>query len=134
MKYTELKNKTYRSYKKIKQVYCPYMKTTVVFNAKGFWHMIYTGRNEKRDISTQKLRFILLKKAVAVIRITTTLQEYEKEPRIEYHGFIAIIDNWKIKVIVKKIGNGALFFWSVIPNWRTRRKEKFLFKGDMEKD
>ena len=81
------------------------------------------------------MRFNLIQKAVCVIRLTTTLQEYEKTHNTLYYGFIAIIDGWKIKVIVKKVGNGAPFFWSVIPNWITNRKrDKFFYKGNMEKD
>ena len=97
--------------------------------------MIYTGRNEKRDLSSQKLRLTLLTKAIEVIKITTTLQEYEKTQNIQYYGFIAIIDSWKIKVIVKRNGDGPPFFWSVIPNWVTNHKrDRLLHKGNMEKD
>lgn len=35
---------------------------------------------------------------------------------------------------VKVIKVTTTLFWSVIPNWRTRQKEKIFFKGDMEKD
>ena len=150
MKHQYLRNNAYKKYKKIGTVYCPYLKTNVVFNSKGFRHMIYKGGGKKRDEDSQILRFILLDKAVNVLSITTTLQEYQSESlemlvkehgkhiskivTIVYFGFIAIIENFKFKVIVKKIGNGHLFFWSVIPNWRTRRKEKIFFKGNMEDD
>ena len=134
-KNNQLKNKTFRYYKKINRLHCPYLKTKVKFTGRGFWHMIYTGRNEKRDNKSQELRFKLLKKAVEVIRLTTTLQEYEETSGIKYYGFIAIVDGWKIKIIVKQVGNGAPFFWSVIPNWVTNRKrDRLLHKGDMEKD
>lgn len=150
MKYNYLKNKTYKSYKKIKRIYCPYLKTDVVFNSNGFRHLIYKSGDKKRDEQSQIMRFTLIGKAVDVLKITTTLQEYQSESRemlvveheqkvskivtVIYFGFIALLDNWKFKVIVKKIGNGHLFFWSVIPNWRTRRKEKVFFKGNMEDD
>jgi len=138
MTYEQAKNKTYREYKKIDKIYCPYFKTDVVFNSKGFWHIVYTARNKKRDGKTQELRFRLLDKAVKILKITTTLQEYEQNAKICYYGFIAIINNWKLKVIIKKQGNGQLYFWSVIPNWRTRgradKKIRELFKGSMGKD
>jgi hypothetical protein len=79
----------------------------------------------------------LLPLAVKIISLTTTLQEFEllKKQRITYYGFIAIVDGWKIKVIVKKVGNGKPYFYSVIPNWVTNRKrDKSLFKGNMERD
>lgn len=140
MTYEQAKNKSYHEYKKIDKIYCPYLKTEVVFNSKGFWHIIYTARNKKRDKKTQQFRFQLLNKAVKVLKVTTTLQEYEQDvaKRIHYYGFIAIIDSWKLKVIVKKRGTGQPYFWSIIPNWHTRRradkKIRILSKGSMEKD
>lgn len=137
MKYKELRNQTYKKYKRTKKVYCPYLKAKVVFSSRGFWHIIYSSRNKKRNIRSQKLRLRLLPIAIKIISLTATLQEIEidKKRRRTYYGFIAIVDNWKVKVIVKKEGNGRPFFWSVIPNWITNRKrDKLLFRGNMEVD
>lgn len=135
--YQQIKNKTYRYYKKIRTVKCPYLKTEVKFNSQGFWHLIYTGRNVKRPEKTQILRFQLLTKAVNLLSITTTMQEFEyrKSTKTAYFGFIAILNNWKIKTIVKKKDKGTYIFYSVIPNWVTNiKRDKRLCKGDMEKD
>jgi hypothetical protein len=135
--YHKIKDQGYLNYKTIGQRLCPYLKQKVTFNSKGFWHIIYSGRNKKRDLKTQQLRFRLLPLAVKIVSLTTTLQEFEllKKQRITYYGFIAIVDGWKIKVIVKKVGNGKPYFYSVIPNWVTNRKrDKSLFKGNMERD
>ena len=135
--YPKIKNQAYRSYKAVRQVRCPYLKQKVAFTGRGFWHIIYSARNNKRDLKTQQLRFRLLPLAVKVISLTATLQELEilKKQRVTYYGFIAIVDGWKIKVIVKKVGNGKPYFYSVIPNWVTNRKrDKLLHKGDMQKD
>lgn len=137
--YSSCKNKAYRDYKKIVGVYCPYLKQTVRFNSKGFWHIIYRSRNKKRDIKNQLMRFKLLSNSVQVIQKSHTLQEYEKSKKlgehIQYFGFIAIIAGWKIKVIVKKRGKGAPLFWSVIPNWITNKKrDRVLYKGNLEED
>jgi len=95
-----------------------------------------------------------LNKVKKLLLETTTIQEYDSFTRetmvedhnikvakilkTEYFGYIAIIDGWKIKVIVKKIGNGNPFFWSVIPNWVTNRRDKgkkyVNFKGNLEED
>ena len=128
MNYKQLKNKTYKNYKKIKRVYCPYLKKDVIFNSQGFWHLIYTGRNEKRDQKNQILRFQLLPKAVQLLSLTTTLQEFENRKEIKtcYYGFIAILKDWKMKIVVKN---------SVIPNWVTNvKRDRRLCKGDMERD
>lgn len=135
--YHKIKNLAYRNYKAVGRIYCPYLKQEVIFNSKGFWHIIYSARNKKRDLKTQLLRFRLLPLAIKVISLTATLQEIEmlKQRRIIYYGFIAIVDDWKIKVIVKKVGNGKPYFYSVIPNWVTNRKrDRSLSKGNMERD
>ena len=133
--YNKLKNQAYKKYKGIEEVYCPYLKTQVRFNSKGFWH---TGRNKKRLRPVQLLRFKLLLFAVKLLKITATLQEIEtiRKKRRVYYGFIAIISGWKIKVIVKKTGKGKPIFWSIIPNWTTNKKRDrlLLHKGDMESD
>ena len=94
-------------------------------------------------------------KASKLLKITTTVQEQDsykstikvkefgervKRTKVmQYYGFIAIIDGWKVKVIVKKIGNGEPFFWSIIPNWVTNKKrdlgKKYInFSGNLESD
>ena len=99
------------------------------------------------------MRFRLLSKARKLLTLTNTMQEYDehtgelpmkdhgkkvlKVVRLEFFGYIAIIDGWKIKVIVRKDGNGKPYFWSVIPNWVTNKKrdEKFLhYSGNLEED
>jgi hypothetical protein len=153
--YRKIKNRAYREYKAVGQVRCPYLNREIVFNSAGFRHLIYKGGNIKRDSATQMLRFRLIRKAAALLAITATVQEKDlykskiyikkhgrriKQPKsILYLGFIAIIDGWKIKVIVKKIGEGNYFFWSVIPNWVTNRKrdrgKKYVnFTGNLEED
>ena len=139
--YTRIKNQAYRKYKRIKKVYCPCLKTKVSFNSKGFWHIIYRSRNKKRDVKSQILRFKLLDKAAQLVKLSHTLQEYQEVRRgrkknIRYYAFIGILDEWKIKVIVKQVGNARPLFWSVIPNWRTgkRDRRRYLYKGNLEAD
>jgi len=153
--YLNQKNKTYKQYKKIRQVFCPYLKTNVIFNSNGFRHLIHKNKSKKRDERTQLFRFKLLHLAPKLIRLTSTLQEEDsyislisvkdhrknlnRKKKVQYLGFIAIIDGWKIKVIVKKIGKGEYFFWSIIPNWITSNKrdkgKKYInFSGDLESD
>jgi hypothetical protein len=55
-----------------------------------------------------------------------------------YWGLIAIIDGRKIKVILRRVGNGEIHFWSVIPAWVTNKtRDGKLFKtmkGDPNED
>lgn len=153
--YQRIKDEAHQKYLQIKEVYCPHLNSIVKFNSSGFWHIIYRAKGKKREEHSQILRFKLLDKAMKLLKLTTTTQEYDSFTRelphkdhhqkilklvqVEFFGFIAIIDGWKIKVIVKKIGNGLPFFWSVIPNWITNKKRDTTkgfvnFTGDLQED
>ncbi|MDP3792134.1 MAG: hypothetical protein Q8Q89_00150 [bacterium] len=84
--------------------------------------------------------------ALGVIKKSGTLQEYRKEPvRIgrpskggfyttkiaEYFGFVAIVGEKKIKirVIVRRIGDGNFTFWSVMPDSKLRGGQKLYDYG-----
>jgi|SRR5690606_14443902 len=153
--YLLIKNNAYKYYKQIKRVYCPHLKCYVRYNSKGFWHIIYRSEGKKREAQAQLLRFQLVPKTIKLLNLTHTIQEYDsitiestvtdhkskvkKLVKTQFFGYIAIIDGWKIKVIVKRVGNGNPFFWSVIPNWITNNKRDSLkkfqnFKGDLNHD
>lgn len=124
----ERRQKARQFYKQIGFVYCPYLTERIYFNSEGFNHLRYRGPRKERDFKVQELRYRLLYLAPRLLELTHTLQEYE-ERSFEYSkitsffGFIAILDRWKVKVIVKKTGEGRYTFWSVIPNWRTRKSD-----------
>ena len=99
-------------YKKIGEIYCPYLKKDVLFNIKGLKHIKFHQWKKARTISDQYLRFKFLKLSPEII----------------------------IKVVVKDIleTSGALYFWSVIPFWKTKKDpmtgqiEKILYEGNLE--
>ncbi len=151
--YEQIKQKAYTDYSQIKPIRCPYLKQEVSFTGKGFWHIVYRSQGKKREESAQIMRFRLLSKAVKLISRTATIQEYDsytgevpirdhgkkviKVITRQFFGYIAIIDEWKIKVIVRKDGNGKPYFWSVIPNWVTNKKRdgKYTnYTGNLEED
>jgi hypothetical protein len=100
------------------------------------------------------MRLKMLPRAIKIIGLSTTIQEYEEiikvfsikrkkkrtqeSKRVQYWGIIAIIEDRKIKVILRKIGNGQLHFWSVIPAWTTNKYRDIKFismmKGQPEED
>lgn len=86
-----IKNQAYKKYKRIGKVRCPYLKTKVAFNSKGFWHIIYRSRNQKRDVKSQILRFKLLDKAAKLIKLSHALQEYQElargKKKVRYYAF-----------------------------------------------
>jgi hypothetical protein len=58
--------------------------------------------------------------------------------KISYWGLLAVIHNRRLKVIIKKVGNGKAIFWSVIPKWKTKKFGKVIVRslssGDLEEE
>lgn len=71
-------------------------------------------------------RLSQLENAVKVLSVATTVQEKELLIQTEYSvsflGFIAIIDDNKIKVIIKKDNEGDYYFYSVMTDYVTSVK------------
>lgn len=152
--YQKLRKDSEAYYTSIECIDSPALNTKILFSASAFNHIIYKNPRNERDKKTQMLRFKLLPLAVKLIGHTNTFQEYEetiqsfkiqKEKEriwvskpVVYWGLIAIIDGRKIKVILRKVGNGEIHFWSVIPAWITNktRDGKFFktMKGDPNED
>jgi hypothetical protein len=112
-------------------VYCTYFETHITFNSDGFHHLQFSNRRE-RNKNEQNLKFSLLPLAVKIIKKSGTVQEYRtglcedgkrgrdgfmKTKNIEYWGLEAIAGDNKIKVrtILRRIGDGKIIFWSVMP-------------------
>ena len=134
--YHKMREETHAWYQTIGAIRCPALNNELVhFSAEGFNHLIYKGNRIERIKQDQVTKFKLLKKAKIILEISTTYQEYEESLRqiwkkkfkkmvqesalMHYWGFVAIINNFRIKVIARQIGNGGKHFWSVIPAWTT---------------
>ena len=105
-------------------------------------------------MADQYKRFRLLKFAPKIVEISHTLQEFFTEKRFEkqninsrwenrmiqvtYYGFVAIIDDTRVKIIIKQIEGGNKFFWSIIPFWKIKKdslgskNKKILHEGHLE--
>ena len=130
-----------------KTIYNPYLERDVIFNSDGFHHLQFSARRE-RDKREQLLKFSLLPLAFHVIKKSGTLQEYRKElitvgkkdksglcltKPVEYWGFVAIMSEKqiKIRVILRRIGDGNITFWSVMPHSKIKREsgQRFYTEG-----
>ena len=152
-KFNSVKVKAEEFYKKISKVYCPYFQENVSFNAKGLNHIKFKNWNRTRLIEDQYLRLKFLHLAVEVIKKSHTLQEFREAKgferqkinsrwerrlvEIKYYAFVAILNNVRIKVIIKEAGGGNKFFWSICPFWRQKKdrngkNKKILYDGDLE--
>lgn len=152
--YEKIRKETESYYRNLPNKICPALVVPVLFSSHGFNHLIYRKGRTERDRASQIMRFKLFSRAYDLISMTTTFQEYESTTKeftvkkykrkvsvikqVQYWGLIAIINDRKIKVILRKIGNGEVHFWSVIPAWVTNktRDGKFIrtMKGDPDSD
>lgn len=127
-------------YKKVGEVECPaFPGERVVFNAKGFSHLMYqgSGKEKSRPEKESLTRVSLIPRAVKLLKIMPLAQEeseYEVEgKRCKYWAFEAVVDDKRIKVVVRQLGNGKKHFWSVIPGWRKARFGARNAKGSLRK-
>jgi len=151
----KLKEAVKKLYSETRAVRCPYFNEDVVFSPEGYRHLLYKGRdNEKRrDKRSRFMRLKLFRLAPELLCLTKTVQEYfstshfvpikhhkkkEKVLRhVEYWGFVAILKERRIKVIVRQVHNGPKQFWSLIPNWRRGNKSHtpvIIHTGNPESD
>ena len=132
-------------YNKQKTIFNPFLQAQVILNSDGFHHLSFSDRRE-RSKEEQLLKFNLLPLALDIIKKSGTVQEYRKEPvRIgrpskdgfsttkiaEYFGFVAIVGEKKIKVrvIVRRVGDGNFTFWSVMPDSKLRGGQRLYDYG-----
>lgn len=154
-RYEALRKEAQLFYGSVGGITSPLFQKEVHFTAEGFNHILFTHPRSERNRASQVARFRLLPLAVKLIALATIYQEYEEGLKefpgehfgipmtkiqvVRYWGIIAIMSEYKIKVIVRSVGeDGALHFWSVIPGWITGklRDEKFFrgMKGNPEVD
>lgn len=131
--YPEIRKEAQELYGSFVKVHCPALDGAVHFTSEGFNHLIYERARKERDVRTQILRFDMLERAKFILETTTTYQEYEESieyQRVNRHGkfirinvvvrcwgLIAIVKKFRVKVVVRQVGNGKMEFQSVIPAW-----------------
>lgn len=115
-------------YDKIGSIFCPCLKENVTFNAKGFHHLLYEPIGTPRDIKERIHKLILFPLAVPVIKNAKKVDEERMmilpsrkksvaPKKAKYIALVAMVGknrNVKVKVILLKVGNGKLIFWSIM--------------------
>ncbi len=143
-RYKKEKERARAFYKSIDKVRCPYFGADIIFNADGFHHLQFSAERE-RPKEEQLLKFSLLNAVPHILRNAGTIQEYRHtmEPigqkrfsdgaremrEIEYWGVIAITKGERpirIKIILRRVGNGNIIFWSVMPTVKLKDGESYL--------
>lgn len=138
--FNQRKEKARNIYLAQKNIYNPYFKCEIILNSDGFHHLQFSDRRE-RNKKEQLLKFNLLPLALKVIRNSGTIQEHRKgiitiggigkdgfkqTKNVEYWAFIAIIGDSeiKIRVIIRRVGDGNFIFWSVMPDSNLKKGQK----------
>ncbi len=109
----------------------------IFFTSEGFNHLVYSAPKKMRDKRSQILRFDMLSKARFILEESTTFQEYDEEiinkrvnrkghwvlknVLVRCWGFVAIVQKFRVKVVVTQEGNGIIKFLSVAPAWFTKQ-------------
>ncbi len=138
-------------YKSFAPVKCPYFNDLVYFNAQGLEHLKFKRGGVERLQEDQYMRFKLLHIAPLIIKLSRTVQgvmstnAFERVAKngknqwemrqVMFYEFIAVIDNIRVRIVVKRVGNGNFIFWSVIPYWKNSKQgERQLFDGGLQED
>lgn len=155
-KLQKLKEYAKEEYGKIDSIHCPLFGEKIYFSNEGFKHLIYKGKDngKKRAKNEQYIRLKLFRLACKLLRATKTYQDHfatkhwikqrankrrEKILKdVEYWGILAIIDDRRIKVVIRQYSNGDKKFWGVCPKWHTKNsphtseEEIINYSGDLE--
>lgn len=150
--FEKVRNEAKRFYDTIGEVDCPYFREKISFNVAGLKHLKFKSDKVARIRSDQYPRLKLLRFAPEIIMLSRTIQGVWETKHFEririnnrtetllkpvvYYEFIAVIENVRIKVIIKEINGGQKFFWSIIPYWGINKTDskRILHSGDLEYD
>jgi hypothetical protein len=102
--------------------YCPALKSNVVFNSKGFNHLLHDGRGRFRPIGERLGRLSLLHHIIPILNSAEKPYRYvsadnskSKNKTDEYWLFKKVIyeEDILITIVVRRIGGGKHIFYSV---------------------
>ncbi|OGL83981.1 hypothetical protein A3J03_01005 [Candidatus Uhrbacteria bacterium RIFCSPLOWO2_02_FULL_46_25] len=132
--FDKVSEKASEFYVSVGEVSCPYFGEKIVFNSAGFKHLKFKSDQVARPRSEQYARLKLLTLAPQVLSLSRTVQGISHVKRFErirthsrtdtifkpvsYYEFIAVLENVRVKVVVKQIDDGQKCFWSIIPFWK----------------
>ncbi len=150
--FEEVKEKGEALYKILGEIYCPYFKEKIIFNAKGIEHLKFKSKNHARARDDQYIRLRLLHLAPKILKLSGTIQGFSERKVFElnrsnhrnekklvdvvYYEFVAVLEKVRVRIVVKKVGTAPKYFWSIIPHWKvdkTNGKRKINY-GNPEDD
>jgi hypothetical protein len=124
-----LKTSTRETYNNIEKVFCPVLKEYVIFNARGFHHLLYKPDGTARDVCEIIYKMTLFPLAVPVIKnsvgisdereieIRENRKKNTKIKKAKTYALVAVVGKRNpvsVRVIVLKIGTGNYMFLSIM--------------------
>lgn len=151
--FEKVKQEAEALYETIDNVPCPYFGgEKIAFNAKGIRHLKFKSDEKARPRLDQYARLKLLYLAPHILKLSHTVQGVWKTKQFElqkshsrwerqlkevcFYEFMAVLDNVRVKVIVKEVAGGEKHFWSIIPFWKLAPEshKRILHSGDPRQD
>lgn len=147
--FNEQKDKAREIFGRQKTIRNPYFQQDVIFNADGFHHLQFSARRE-RNRKEQLLKFRMLPLGIEIIKKSGTIQEYRKlltpigkksarngsisMKYVEYWGLVAIVGTkgLKVRAVLRRVGDGNITFWSVMPYSKIKGGVQKLFTEGIE--
>src|SRR5258708_16004899 len=147
--YQEKRERAKAIYDAHRTIQSPFFEDDIVLNSDGFHHLRYSARRE-RSKDEQVLKFTPLPLGLKILKTATTLQEYRrllspvgdvsrrdgavKMKIVEWWGFVAIFvkQDIKIRVIARRVGDGNIHFWSVMPYSKLKAGRQRMFTEGIE--
>jgi hypothetical protein len=136
--YQNKKEAAHRVYVTQPLVHSPFFNDDIMLGSEGFRHLQVSDKGE-RDKEEQIQRFSVLPLGLHVLKTATTLQSYRRRPAALYPqggGRVLkerrVVQWWcftalfvkralRLEVVVRKVGDGKLHFWSVVAQRVDRR-------------
>lgn len=100
-------------YEGVGRIYCTALATNVAFTPKGFHHLIFNGRGEKRNRGDVLRRLKVLHLSVDIIKGAKKISENRFSHSAEFWA----LKESGITVILRRIGDKEIIFYSI---WKSR--------------
>ncbi len=112
--YEQVRDEAKTFYKNLKEIPCAVLGGEKVrFTMVGFNHLVKKGPF-LRPRKDQMRRFLLLKHIPFVLKSSTSLIVYTKEPTAEFWRISNRIENQTIRIIVRQLTGGEKHFFSIM--------------------
>jgi hypothetical protein len=108
--YRKILHENKKMYKLIGKIYCPALDILVNFNYDGWHHLLHDGLGKNRSQTQVIRRLRLMSISIQIIQCAKTITEKRSINKTEYW----CISMSKVKVILRRIGNGRVHFYSIM--------------------